>query len=94
MPNGTASISSKEAEAPPQGSGSTITVSGGIPNYVFAEKLVPVLIDLLLHAPAVEKYIIFPEIIQSLERYYSLYSLMLHIFLRQSTLLMILCLEV
>ncbi|XP_043815885.1 protein MON2 homolog isoform X2 [Manihot esculenta] len=68
MPNGTASISSKEAEAPPQGSGSTITVSGGIPNYVFAEKLVPVLIDLLLHAPAVEKYIIFPEIIQSLER--------------------------
>ncbi|KAJ9185886.1 hypothetical protein P3X46_005466 [Hevea brasiliensis] len=68
MPNGTASIFPKEAEAPPQGSGSTITVLGGIPSYAFAEKLVPVLIDLFLHAAAVEKYIIFPEIIQSLGR--------------------------
>ncbi|XP_020540275.1 protein MON2 homolog isoform X1 [Jatropha curcas] len=66
-PNGTASILPKEVETPHQGSEST-TLFSGIPSCVFAEKLVPVIIDLLLQAPVVEKYIIFPEIIQSLGR--------------------------
>ncbi|CAN1245368.1 Protein MON2 homolog [Linum grandiflorum] len=51
--------------APAQSSGSAVTAVG---NYSFAEKLVPVLVELLLQAPTVEKYIIFPEIIQSLGR--------------------------
>ncbi|XP_022155395.1 protein MON2 homolog isoform X2 [Momordica charantia] len=40
----------------------------GIPNVLFAEKLVPALVELFLHAPMVEKCIICPEIIQSLGR--------------------------
>ncbi|XP_020876863.1 protein MON2 homolog isoform X2 [Arabidopsis lyrata subsp. lyrata] len=35
---------------------------------MFAEKLIPALIELLLQAPAVEKYILFPEVIQNLRR--------------------------
>eukprot|EP00257_Ricinus_communis_P013104 XP_015570469.1 protein MON2 homolog isoform X2 [Ricinus communis] len=68
VPNGTGSMISKEAEAPRQHSGSTTTAVGGIPSYVFAEKIVSVLIDLFLQAPVAEKYIIYPEIIQSLGR--------------------------
>lgn len=66
--NGTASVSPKKAEDPSQGSGSSTTIVAGIPNYLFAEKLVPVLLDLLLQAPTIEKHIIFPEIIQTLGR--------------------------
>lgn len=35
---------------------------------MFAEKLIPALVELLLQAPAVEKYILFPEVIQNLKR--------------------------
>lgn len=66
--NGTTSVSPKKAEDPSQGSGSSTTIVAGIPNYLFAEKLVPVLLDLLLQAPTIEKHIIFPEIIQTLGR--------------------------
>jgi len=65
-PNGAAPISHNEATASPD-SGSTAAITG-LPSYVFAEKLVPVLIELFLQAPAVEKHIIYPEIIQSLGR--------------------------
>lgn len=46
----------------------------GIQNVLFAEKLVPALVELFLHAPMVEKCIICPEIIQSLGRYRFLHS--------------------
>ncbi|XP_020208627.1 protein MON2 homolog isoform X1 [Cajanus cajan] len=65
-PNGTTPISPNKVAASP-GSGSTTAITG-IPSYIFAEKLVPVLVDLFLQAPAVEKCIIYPEIIQSLGR--------------------------
>lgn len=69
MPNGTTLKSPEKLEAPSWGSGSSTATVASIPSYLFAEKLVPVLVDLFLQAPAVEKYIIFPEIIQSLGRY-------------------------
>ncbi|XP_057428079.1 uncharacterized protein LOC130721323 isoform X3 [Lotus japonicus] len=50
------------------GSRSTASINAGIPSFIFAEKLVPMLVDLFLQAPAVEKYTIYPEIIQSLGR--------------------------
>ncbi|KAK6911442.1 Mon2/Sec7/BIG1-like, dimerization and cyclophilin-binding domain [Dillenia turbinata] len=62
IPNGTGSISSKKVASPSR-SGSP---SGW--KHLFAEKLVPVLVDLVLRAPPVEKYNIFPEIIQCLGR--------------------------
>ncbi|KAL2325430.1 hypothetical protein Fmac_024488 [Flemingia macrophylla] len=65
-PNGATPISINKVAASP-GSGSTAAITG-IPSYIFAEKLVPVLVDLFLQAPEVEKYIIYPEIIQSLRR--------------------------
>ncbi|CAN8255686.1 unnamed protein product [Cochlearia groenlandica] len=39
-----------------------------ITSNMFAEKLIPALVELLLQAPAVEKYILFPEVIQNLRR--------------------------
>uniref|UniRef100_A0A1J3F4G6 Protein MON2-like protein n=1 Tax=Noccaea caerulescens TaxID=107243 RepID=A0A1J3F4G6_NOCCA len=39
-----------------------------IASNMFAEKLIPALVELLLQAPAVEKYILFPEVIQNLKR--------------------------
>ncbi|CAH8299817.1 unnamed protein product [Eruca vesicaria subsp. sativa] len=39
-----------------------------ITSKMFAEKLIPSLVELLLRAPAVEKYILFPEVIQNLRR--------------------------
>uniref|UniRef100_M4DVQ9 Protein MON2 homolog n=1 Tax=Brassica campestris TaxID=3711 RepID=M4DVQ9_BRACM len=39
-----------------------------ITSNMFAEKLIPALVELLLRAPAVEKYILFPEVIQNLRR--------------------------
>ncbi|XP_027363555.1 protein MON2 homolog isoform X3 [Abrus precatorius] len=65
-PNGTTPISPNKIAASP-GSGSTAAITI-IPSYMFAEKLVPVLVDLFLQAPAVEKYNIYPEIIQSFGR--------------------------
>ncbi|XP_048323990.2 uncharacterized protein LOC107412268 isoform X2 [Ziziphus jujuba] len=59
--NGTGSKSLNKMEI-------TSPTSAGIPSYLFAEKLVPLLVDLFLQAPAIEKYIIYPEIIQSLGR--------------------------
>ena len=61
-------MSPKKVEDPPRSSGSSTTIVAGIPSYLFAEKLVPVLLDLLLQAPITEKHIIFPEIIQTLGR--------------------------
>ncbi|KAJ6384364.1 hypothetical protein OIU78_027638 [Salix suchowensis] len=66
--NGTGSVSPKKVEDPPRSSGSSTTIVAGIPSYLFAEKLVPVLLDLLLQAPITEKHIIVPEIIQTLGR--------------------------
>lgn len=66
-PNGTTPTSPNKVAAS-SGSGSTTAINAGIPSYIFAEKLVPVLVDLFLQAPTVEKYIIYPEIIQSLGR--------------------------
>lgn len=65
-PNGTAPTTPKDASALSESSGS---VTAAIPNHLFAEKLIPVLVDLFLTAPAVEKCIIFPEIIQNFGRY-------------------------
>ncbi|XVF06259.1 hypothetical protein REPUB_Repub06bG0032300 [Reevesia pubescens] len=67
-PNGTASASVQKAEVLSPTSGSAPAATVNIPSYVFAEKLIPVLVDLMLQAPAIEKYIIFPEVIQSLGR--------------------------
>ncbi|KAG2305536.1 hypothetical protein Bca52824_034187 [Brassica carinata] len=39
-----------------------------ITSNMFAEKLIPALVELLLRAPAVEKYILFGEVIQNLRR--------------------------
>ncbi|XP_050223198.1 uncharacterized protein LOC126673214 isoform X2 [Mercurialis annua] len=68
IPNGTASVIPKEAGAPRQQSGSITTSWGGTLSYVFAEKIVTLLMDLFLQAPMAEQLIIFPEIIQSLGR--------------------------
>ncbi|XP_019258208.1 PREDICTED: protein MON2 homolog isoform X2 [Nicotiana attenuata] len=63
--NGIAS-ESQRVEASPKSPESTAVPS--ISNHLFAEKLVPVLVDLLLQAPPAEKYKILPDIIQSLGR--------------------------
>ncbi|XWS58298.1 hypothetical protein CRYUN_Cryun08bG0021900 [Craigia yunnanensis] len=67
-PNGTASATVQKAEVTSPTSGSAPAATVNIPSYLFAEKLIPVLVDLMLQVPAVEKYIIFPEVIQSLGR--------------------------
>ncbi|KAJ7973440.1 protein MON2-like isoform X1 [Quillaja saponaria] len=67
-PNGTAPISPNKVEGLSSGSASATALNAGLPSYLFTEKLVPLLVDLFLQAPAVEKYILYPEIIQSLER--------------------------
>ncbi|XP_059291369.1 uncharacterized protein LOC132044850 isoform X2 [Lycium ferocissimum] len=64
--NGIASESQGEVEASPRNPESTTVPS--ISNHIFAEKLVPVLVDLFLQAPPAEKYKILPDIIQSLGR--------------------------
>lgn len=78
MPNGTASLSPTKVEAPSLSSVSASLIAG-VPSYMFAEKLVPVLVDLFLQAPEIQKHIIFPELIQSLGRYLLLYPLMLNL---------------
>ncbi|KAJ8760664.1 hypothetical protein K2173_017642 [Erythroxylum novogranatense] len=65
--SGIASISTKKVDNTSQDSESA-TIVAGMPSYLFAEKLVPVLVDLFLEASIIEKYIIFSEIIQTLGR--------------------------
>ncbi|XWS42471.1 hypothetical protein CRYUN_Cryun16bG0016700 [Craigia yunnanensis] len=67
-PNVTASATVQKAEVTSPTSGSASAATVNIPSYLFAEKLILVLVDLMLQAPAVEKHIIFPEVIQSLGR--------------------------
>lgn len=64
--NGIASESQGEVEASLRNPDSTTVM---VQNHLFAEKLVPVLVDLFLQAPPAQKYKIFPEIIQSLGRW-------------------------
>ncbi|XP_021281528.1 protein MON2 homolog isoform X5 [Herrania umbratica] len=66
--NGIASASVQKAEVPSPTSRSAPGATVNIPSYLFAEKLIPIVVDLMLKAPAVEKYIIFPEVLQSLGR--------------------------
>ncbi|XAR64453.1 hypothetical protein NMG60_11024804 [Bertholletia excelsa] len=67
IPNGTGcTFPNKEEERPPTSGSNTCTPA--ISSYLLAEKLVPVLVDLFLQAPAAEKYSISPEIIQGLGR--------------------------
>ncbi|XP_024026387.1 protein MON2 homolog [Morus notabilis] len=66
--NGTSSIPLKKKEAKSPSSRSSTVATAALPSYLFAEKLVPVLVDLFLKAPSIGKYIIYPEIIQSLGR--------------------------
>lgn len=68
IPNGTSSMSPKKLEASSRSSGSKLTKVTTISSDLFAEKLVPVLVDLFLQSPAVEKYTIFPDIVQGLGR--------------------------
>lgn len=79
-PNDTASASVQKAELPSPTYSSAQEATVNIPSYLLAEKLIPVLVDLILQAPAVEKYIIFPEVIHSLGRYMILHLLMHNIF--------------
>lgn len=67
-PNGTVAISPTNPGASGRSTSNT-TVTAGIPCHSFGEKLIPVLVDLFCQAPAVEKCIMFPEIIQNLGRY-------------------------
>ena len=67
-PNGTVSKSPNKTEASSLSTGSPTSIMAGIPSYLFAEKLIPLLVDLFLHSPAVEKYSIFPEVVQGLCR--------------------------
>ncbi|KAF5740546.1 protein MON2 isoform X1 [Tripterygium wilfordii] len=67
MPSSTASMLPNKDEAASHSSGLS-TMTAVIPSYMFAEKLVSLLVDLFLLAPLVEKYIMFPEIVQSLGR--------------------------
>ncbi|KAI3894720.1 hypothetical protein MKX03_033369 [Papaver bracteatum] len=64
FPNGVATAS----QSPKSGSTTTKSGTPSITNHLFAEKLVPVLVDLFVSAPRVEKYNIFPEIIQGFGR--------------------------
>ena len=52
-PNGNFSASVQKAEVPGPTSGSASAATVNIPNYLFAEKLILVLVDLTLQAPAV-----------------------------------------
>ena len=67
-PNGTAATSPKQVEVSSLSSASTTAAVAGYSYHLFAEKLVPVLVDLFLQAPSVEKYNIYPEIVQGLGR--------------------------
>ncbi|GKV07351.1 hypothetical protein SLEP1_g19144 [Rubroshorea leprosula] len=66
--NGSATASLKRDGVPSPTSGANNATSVGVSNYLLAEKLVPILVDLLQQATTIEKYIIFPEFIQSFGR--------------------------
>ncbi|KAL6998603.1 hypothetical protein U1Q18_050281, partial [Sarracenia purpurea var. burkii] len=55
-------------DGPSLTSGLNTSTTTGVSSYLLAEKLVPVLVDLFLQAPAVEKYKMFPEVFQGLAR--------------------------
>ncbi|WOG82786.1 hypothetical protein DCAR_0101954 [Daucus carota subsp. sativus] len=66
--NGTASVPTNRLH---DSSRSSVSTASGIvdsSHHLFAEKLIPRLVDLFLQAPAGEKYSIYPDIIQSLRR--------------------------
>ncbi|XVE62867.1 hypothetical protein DITRI_Ditri06bG0154300 [Diplodiscus trichospermus] len=67
-PNGTAPAAVQKAEVTSPTFSSAPAATVNIPSYLFAEKIIPVLVDVLLQAPAAEKYIIVPEVIRSLRR--------------------------
>lgn len=68
VPNGTASIPNRLQDSS-RNSVSSISTVEGTSHHLFAEKLVPLLVDLFLQAPAAEKYNMFPDIVQSLGRW-------------------------
>lgn len=68
VPNGTSSTLNR-LQDPSRKSVSTISTVEGSSHHLFAEKLVPLLVDLFLQAPAAEKYNMFPDIVQSLGRW-------------------------
>ncbi|XP_059649380.1 uncharacterized protein LOC132295225 isoform X2 [Cornus florida] len=67
IPNGAGSPSSNNIENSSLRSVSNKTTAG-LSSFLFAEKIVTVLVDLFLQAPTVEKYKTFPEIVQGLAR--------------------------
>lgn len=66
--NGTTSNKHVEVESPSSSSDSKSVSATTISSDLFAEKLVPVLVDLFLQAPIAERSITFPYIIQGLGR--------------------------
>ncbi|PWA64388.1 ARM repeat superfamily protein [Artemisia annua] len=66
--NGTSSNDQLEVESSSSSSDSKKTSAVTISSDLFAEKLLPVLVDLFLQAPVAEKLIIFPYVIQGLGR--------------------------
>ncbi|KAL6974244.1 hypothetical protein U1Q18_028427 [Sarracenia purpurea var. burkii] len=53
-------------DGPSLTSGLNTSTTTGVSSYLLAEKLVPVLVDLFLQAPSVEKCKMFPEVLQGL----------------------------
>ncbi|XP_024978290.1 protein MON2 homolog isoform X2 [Cynara cardunculus var. scolymus] len=68
IPNGTTSNKRVEVESPSSSSDSKRDSATTISSDLFAEKLVPVLVDLFIQAPVAERSITFPYIIQGLGR--------------------------
>lgn len=66
--NGTTSNEQVELESSSSSSNSKKTSSMSITSDLFAEKLIPVLVDVFLRAPVAEKFVIFPYIIKGLGR--------------------------
>ncbi|KAK1432406.1 hypothetical protein QVD17_09302 [Tagetes erecta] len=66
--NGTTTSEQVEVESLSSSSNSRKAPAKTITSDLFAEKLVPVLVDMFLQAPVTEKFIIFPYIIQGLGR--------------------------
>ncbi|XP_047315251.1 protein MON2 homolog isoform X2 [Impatiens glandulifera] len=67
IPNGSREISLNKTDTRLGPESDTSTVAD-ISSYLFAEKLIPMLVDIYLLAPAAEKYNIFPEFVQGLGR--------------------------
>lgn len=71
FPNGTVGISQSNTEDSGLNSVSATynDATAGVSSHLFGEKLVPILVDIFLYAPSVERCNISPEIIQGLGRY-------------------------